>query len=122
MSFKFEKEKCLRGCNNNADLKDLTDFNEYECYSCGIPKKYLFEEGTNLYLQNSGSLDIVWADLKVSQWNKLCEVKNYPHVYQWFRFDENKQPCIFALHDKNGALSDECVFNKLDELKDSFHI
>ena len=89
-------------CNcDNSQYVHYDDYNDYECYHCGITKW-----SERLYLQNSGSLDILCAD-KYNDFCELCEVTNYPNTYKWHK-DDN----LYVLHisDKR-VLSDKYIEN-----------
>lgn len=66
----------------------------------------MIKEGDNLYLQNSGNMDIVWVNLD-HKFCRICEVDGYPNVYKWVNAHDGKD--VFALHIKNNTLSDENV-------------
>jgi hypothetical protein len=92
----------------------LEDYNEYECYNCGRHKIQQFKEGDNLYLQNSGSIDIVCVK-QTKKYCDICEVKGYPNIYKWVQPDNT---FTFALHITNNQLSDAHV----SESKEYCHI
>ena len=115
LSFKYKKNVCY--CDN-SDYIHIIDYNNYECYNCGTPKISMFKEGDNLYLQNSGSIDIVCVK-PTNAFCQLCEVDGYPNIYKWVNDDDK---CIFALHIKNGMLSDENIYNEIDIIQESCHI
>ena len=78
----------------------------------------MFKEGDNLYLQNSGSIDIVCVK-PINKFCQLCEVDSYPNIYKWVNDDDK---CIFALHIKNDMLSDENVSKEINIIQTSCHI
>ncbi len=107
LSFRYIKHEC--DCDNSQNIH-LIDYVDYECYNCGIPKQSLFKEGDNLYLQNSGSMDIVCVK-PTNKFCQLCQVDGYPNVYKWINDDEK---FMFALHINNGMLSDEDISNEIN--------
>ncbi len=115
LSFKYTKNVC--GCDNLCYIH-LEDFGNYECYNCGTPKKQILKEGDNLYLQNSGNFDIVCVK-PINIFCQLCEVDGYPNIYKWVD-DDNKR--IFALHIKNNMLSDINISEEINILQTSCHI
>ena len=116
LSYKYEKITC--NCDN-SQYTQLKDYNIYECYNCGREKSQKFLENTDLYLQNSGSIDVVCVKPQQS-FCELCNVDNYQNVYKWTdTYDEN---LIFALHIENGMLSDRNVKDKIDNNKDLYQI
>jgi hypothetical protein len=115
LSYKYEKEKCE--CNN-SQYKKIEDYNDYECYNCGRKKTNEFEEGMNLYLQNSGNMDIVCV--KPKQKNcKLCKVIENSNIYKWINNDDKM---IFALHIKDNKLCDENIGDNINNMKDECYI
>lgn len=114
LSFRYNKPVC--DCDNSQYIH-IIDYDDYECYNCGISKTSL-KEGDNLYLQNSGSLDIVCVK-PINNFCQLCEVNGYPNIYKWVN---NNNKCIFALHIKNNMLSDENVSNEINIIQQNCHI
>lgn len=78
----------------------------------------ILKEGDNLYLQNSGSIDILWVKPK-NKFCQLCEVNGYPNIYKWISDDDK---FMFVLHIKNGMLSDENISNKINIIQESCYI
>lgn len=117
LSFKYEKELC--SCDNSQYV-DLNDYTDYPCYECGRPKIQKFKEGDILYLQNSGSIDIVCVK-PIELYCKICGVEGHSNIYKWFQPD-NDNTRIFILHIKNNMLSDENVSKEIDLLKEYCHI
>ena len=115
LSYKYKKETC--NCDNSS-YTCLDDYDNYECYNCGRYKSKEYEEDTNLYLQNSGSIDIVWTKPYPS-FCELCEVNEFPNIYKWIN-DTDK--AIFALHIKNDMLSDDNIINEISNMKKLCHI
>ena len=115
LSFRYNKPIC--DCDNSQYIH-IIDYDDYVCYNCGTHKSSLFKEDDNLYLQNSGSLDIVCVK-PINKFCQLCEVNGYPNVYKWI---SNKDTCIFALHIKNGILSDENVSDEINIMHENYHI
>ncbi len=115
LSFKYEKDAC--GCDNSQYIY-LKDYNDFECYQCGKHKIQKFKEGDNLYLQNSGSMDIICVK-PIENYCKMCEIKGYPNIYKWFQQDDT---LIFALHIKHNMLSDENVSKEINFIKEYCHI
>lgn len=113
LSFKYKKNIC---CCDNSQYINLVDYDNYECYNCGTPKTPFFEEGENLYLQNSGSIDIVCVK-PICKFCQICEVDGYPNIYKWINSRNDKY--IFALHIKNNMLSDEDVSKEIDIIQKS---
>ncbi len=92
LSYKFEKKTC--NCDNSP-YEHITDYHLYECYNCCRLITPPFEEGTDLYLQNSGHMDILCANSQ-QKFCQLIEVIGYPNIYKW---TESSSPeNIFALH------------------------
>lgn len=114
LSFRYNKPVC--DCDNSQYIH-IIDYDDYECYNCGIRKTSL-KEGDNLYLQNSGSIDIVCVK-PINNFCQLCEVNGYPNIYKWVN-NNNKR--IFALHIKNNMLSDEDVSNEINIIQQNCHI
>lgn len=114
LSFRYNKPVC--DCDNSQYIH-IIDYDDYECYNCGISKTSL-KEGDNLYLQNSGSIDIVCVK-PINNFCQLCEVNSYPNIYKWVN-NNNKR--IFALHIKNNMLSDEDVLNEINIIQQNCHI
>lgn len=115
LSFRYEKPIC--DCDNSSYI-NIIDYDNYECYNCGTSKTQRFKEGDNLYLQNSGNIDILCVEPS-NKYCQLCLVDGYPNIYKWASNDKN---CIFALHIKNGMLSDENISNKLNIMQECCHI
>lgn len=108
LSFKYKKNLC--NCDNTKYIY-LEDYNDYECYNCG--RKQKFKENDDLYLQNSGNIDIVCAwPMKKLQFCKMCQVDGY---IKWI---SNNNDQIFALHVYDDMLSDADISNKIDIVKD----
>jgi len=131
LSFRYTKHTCTCDCdNNNSSYVDLPDYHTYECYHCGIPKTSAFKEGDNLYLQNSGHMDIVCVKSNPNPnplFCQLSQVDGYPNVYQWANKDTINNTIkddarIYALHINNNRLSDENVVKEINVIKDSCHI
>jgi hypothetical protein len=107
------------GCDNTP-YTHLKDYNEYECYNCGIKKREQEDgegeegEGVPLYLQNSGTQDIVCVKPILNPWCHLCEIPGVPDAYKWATPTDGH--LIFALHIKNNMLSDEDVSDTLDSI------
>jgi len=78
-----------------------------------------FEEDKKLYLQNSGTQDVVWVKPIKYDWCQLCEVNGYPNVYQWIDIDKKY---IFALHINNGMLSDKDISKEINIIQEKCHI
>lgn len=81
---------------------------------------FSLKDGDKLYLQNSGHMDIVGVDVK-PMFCRLKEVAGYPNVYAWVhegKCAETKE-CVFALHIRDGRLSDMDVSDELEEKKSS---
>jgi hypothetical protein len=114
LSFRYNKPVC--DCDNSQYIH-IIDYDDYECYNCGISKTSL-KEGDNLYLQNSCSIDIVCVK-PINNFCQLCEVNGYPNIYKWVN-NNNKR--IFALHIKNNMLSDEDVSNEINIIQQNCHI
>lgn len=116
LSFIYNNPIC--DCDNSQYIHNI-DYDDYVCYNCGTHKSSLFKENDNLYLQNSGSIDIVWVK-PTNAFCQLCEVNDYPNVYKWISNKDDK--CIFALHIKNGMLSDENVSDEIHIMQENYHI
>lgn len=111
LSYKNYSNHCEYNCDN-SEYMNLHDFDSYKCYNCGIKKEF-DEHHEILYLQNSGSLDIICVD-KYNQFCELCEVTNYPNVFKW---NINNDDVIHAIHiTETGNLSDKNVFNNIDAI------
>lgn len=115
LSFRYNKPVC--DCDNSQYI-NIIDYNDYECYNCGTPKTSYFKEGENLYLQNSGCIDIVCVK-PINEFCQLCEVNSYPNVYKWISDDDK---LMFALHIKNGMLSDKNISNEINIIQENCHI
>lgn len=115
LSYKYKKHKC--DCDN-SQYTTLKDYNDYECYNCGTSKNEFFKEGDNLYLQNSANVDIVCVKT-MNKFCQICEVDGYPNIYKWVNDDDK---LIFALHVRNGRLSDKNVSKEIDIIQKSCHI
>lgn len=76
LSFRYTKNIC--DCENLCYI-DLDDYDNYECYNCGTPKTSMVKEGDNLYLQNSGNVNIVCVK-PINTFCQLCEVDGYPNI------------------------------------------
>lgn len=98
LSFKYKKEEC--SCDNSQYIDN-------ECYKCGRHKIQPFKERANLYLQNSGSIDIVCVK-PINKYCTMCDVEGYPNIYKWVQPDDT---LIFALHIEDNMLSDANVSN-----------
>ena len=111
LSYKYKKHVC--NCDNLLYM-DFDDYHLYECYTCRRFNSKECIEGEQLYLKNSGTMDIVWATPTLQPYCRLCLVEGHPNIYKWYNGDdEDKDDTIFALHIKNDMLSDE---NSVDEL------
>jgi Zn finger protein HypA/HybF involved in hydrogenase expression len=117
LSFRYKKPVC--DCDNSQYIY-YDDYANYECYNCGTRKTSFkdVKEGDNLYLQNSGSIDIVCVK-PINNCCQLCEINGYPNVYKWISYDDN---LMFALHIQNGMLSDEDISNKINIIQENCHI
>lgn len=115
LSFRYNNSAC--DCDNSQYIHTI-NYDDYECYNCGTSKTSHFKQGENLYLQNSGNIDIVCVK-PINKWCKLCEVNGYPNVYKWIS-DNDK--LMFVLHVKNGMLSDENISNKINIIQENCHI
>ena len=115
LSFRYNKNVC--DCDNSQYIH-IIDYDDYECYNCGIRKTSFFKEGDNLYLQNSGSSDIVCVK-PINKFCKLCEVNGYQNVYKWINDDDK---LMFALHIENSMLSDKNISNKINVIQENCHI
>jgi len=92
--------------------KSLSDYDDPE-----------FEDDDILYLQNSGSMDIVWVQKYYSKWDQLTNVDGYPNIYMWIKSEcDDRIKCIFALHSEKGILSDSNISNKIDNIQEDCHI
>ena len=96
----------------------MYDYEDYDCYNCGVQKNHTFKDGTHLYLQNSGHMDIVCVKPNNAHCS-LCEVDGFPNVYKWVN---NDKTCIFALHAEHGRLSDANIADKMDVAMDQHSI
>lgn len=112
---KWEK---MDGVNGTFTLsfvyeKEVKDFNNCE-NSC--------KEGDRLYLQNSGSIDIVYVNSRCEEYCKICEVEGYPNMYKWVEtYDADTS--IFALHvTTDNMLSDADVSEDIDDIQEYCHI
>lgn len=112
LSFKYKKPIC--DCNNSQHV-NMFDYDNYECYNCGTCKTLLFKEGDNLYLQNSGNIDVLCVK-PTNKFCKLCEVDGHPNVYKWI---SNDSKLMFVLHIKNGILSDENILNEINIIQEN---
>ncbi len=126
LSFKHEKYTC--NCENIIKSQPVVfdecltieeifgDYKETLCHGCKLSK--IAREGENLYLQNSGHMDIVcvFAGRKVSQLDQLTEVSDYPNVYRW---NSDEKTPMFSLHvNENNMLSDYDISKNIDKIKD----
>lgn len=117
LSYKYEKELCK--CKNTVYVH-LEDYNNYYCYHCGLTKHSSFEEGVELYLQNSGNMDVVCVK-PIPNGSQLNEVVDYPNTYKWATMGMGEDvSCMFVLHIEHGLLSDANV--ALDAMHDSCYI
>jgi Zn finger protein HypA/HybF involved in hydrogenase expression len=108
LSYKYKKIIC--NCDN-SEYTNLDDFSDYECYNCGSHKSITeYEDGTDLYLQNSGSIDIVCTKPKSIYSIKLIELETHPNIYKWINLNNNY---IFALHIEDNMLSDSNIIEKI---------
>lgn len=114
LSFIFAK---YCNCDNSINTCCI-DYDEYECYNCGTSKTSI-KHGDKVYLQNSGSMDIVCVKPE-PEFCQLCEVDGYPNIYKWVNDEKNK--CIFALHIENDMLSDGNISDQIDKIQSSCHI
>ena len=117
LSFKYTKYVCNCGDLHNLHLENC------ECEVCYIcrRRKTAFKEGDVLYLQNSGSMDIVCVNT-TPLYCQLTEVAGYPDIYKWVNDDERVKNLIFALHIEDNRLSDADVSKKIDTIKESCEI
>ena len=116
LSFKHTQIGIEHGCDNTPYMH-LNDYNVYECYNCGIKKTEQEDKvgvGTPLYLQNSGTQDVVCVKPTLNPWCHLCEIPGVPDTYKWATPTDGH--LLFALHVKNNMLSDEDVSDKLDSI------
>lgn len=113
LSYMYEKHSCN---DDNTQYEDLPDYNDYTCYSHGYKGKNEYEEGTNLYLQNSGHIDIVCVKPN-STFCTLCNIPGYPNAYKW----TDPEYGTFALH-VDDRLSDANVFKTIDSIYKYCHI
>jgi len=113
LSFNYESHKC--NCDNSA-YTCMDDYDMFVCYNCGIAKSTTYANGTKLYLQNSGSIDIVCA--KPNSNNiALSELVHHPQVYAWHPVCCDNH--LYALHITSGGhLSDAHE----EEINDNYHI
>jgi len=115
LSYKYKKNTC--DCDNST-YTTYSDYDDYDCYRCGRLKVAPFEDGTVLYLQNSGSIDIVCTKPH-SRWNEICQVEGHPNVYQWIPRDDDKYgPSAFVLHARNIAESTSRYLSDNDMIKE----
>lgn len=119
LSFKHKKISC--SCDNSNYI-NYEDFEDYECYECGRPKNTDLEYGENLYLQNSGNMDIVCVGPTTNlKYCKLCVVDGYPNIYKWSNDDGDK--AIYALHvNDDDELSDKNIVEEINDIKENCHI
>jgi hypothetical protein len=125
LSFK-EYDEFTCDCDNSQYV-DVEDYNDYDCYNCGRFKMSRFKERETLYLQNSGSMDIVWVKPLEAYFTReenftICEVEGYPNIYKWSREDRDEDKPIFALHVKNNMLSDENIVSNINSIKEYCYI
>jgi hypothetical protein len=124
LSYKYMKKSCDCDNSNNEHLDDYDLYDLYKCYNCGVLKTNtlnFIEDGVDLYLQNSGSRDIVCVKDK-ERYCQLCTIENYPNIYKWFNEDLDYNKYIFALHVKDGYLSDSNIAGNIDSNIESCYI
>ena len=98
ISFKY-----TRNINNdNNDVNNVNNVNN------------VYDEGDDLYLQNSGFQDLVWVYL-TDTFCDICEVEGYPNIYKWI------YPNDYVLHIKDGELTD-CSVSNIQDIQDSCYI
>lgn len=96
----------------NSQYPSMTIYN-------GATREASFNNGDILYLQNSGSIDIVCVKPIINEYCQLCLVDKYPNIYKWINNDDK---LIFALHIKDDLLSDENVADEIDNIQENCHI
>jgi hypothetical protein len=103
LSFKYDP-------NTNIEIDDinLDDSSDSSHSSEG------FDEGDDLYLQNSGFQDLVWVYL-TDTFCDICEIEGYPNIYKWI------YPNDYVLHIKDGELTD-CSVSNIQDIQDSCYI
>lgn len=112
LSYKhYLKKECNCNYTYNRD-----DYDTDVCFGCTNRTSTIFKVGEDLYLQNSGSMDIVCVNPN-SRYCQMCEVDNYPHIYKWI--NRSYLELIFALHIKDDMLSDEDISEKINVMKES---
>lgn len=100
LSFTYQKDLCT--CEGELNRS----FFYIHCPTCGKYLDPLFEEGAQVYLQNSGYQDHICVRKNQSTNCLLRQVPGYPNIYSWANVDE----FLFALHlTKNQLLSDDNV-------------
>jgi hypothetical protein len=107
--YKNFKETC--DCNKSGCECDV-----YECYNCG---KSINEKVDEMYLKNSGHMDIVITGKEI-EWCELHENKDFKNIYELnTTYDAN-----YCLHmDKNSnLLSDNNIKGLIEELEDNCYI
>jgi hypothetical protein len=101
LSYKSEKHAC--NCDNSVYIH-LPDFDQYECYFCGIHKS----QYDTFYLQNSGHQDIVCAK-PINRFCDLIVCEGRPNIYKWAQGAQNLE---FILHvSEDHRLSDGQEFS-----------
>jgi hypothetical protein len=108
LSFINIKETC--DCDK-LKYRYAIDFENYDCYECGRYKNK-FENNINLFLQNSGHMDILCVKPYRLIRDYLKKVDGYENVYAW---SNNEKNLIFALHNEDGILSDCNIYDKINK-------
>lgn len=120
LSYKHDKLVFECDCDHSQDIH-VFGYDNSMCFNCNRPKKTHFKDGERLYLQNSGSIDIVCVK-PTNHFCQLCEVDGYPNVYKWTSDSFEYDKLIFALHVKDGMLSDENISDNIDSIQEQCHI
>jgi len=107
LSYKYRKPFC--DCINS-------DLYKYECYNCSSYTQTLYEDGTDLYLQNSGNMGIVECGPNKCR-SELCKVIGYDNMYKWNKYFDDG--AIYALQVTFDGLTDVNIVNKIDTVKDN---
>ena len=109
LSYEYKKQIC--DCDNSMFSEHLNSL--YDCYLCKKLKSNL-HDGEMLYLQNSGTEDIVCVKQNVTLNCVLKEIDGHPNMYAWANHDENnihtlhvqKSNTTFYLSDSNGKVDE----------------
>lgn len=124
---------------DNSQYEHITKYNNFfsrNQYSVFKSELYKYQYNTNLYLQNSGDMDVLQCKPQMTYANYFYELPDYPNIIAYLLINvpsygilyhyinESYDKTIFALHIKNNRISDSesSEIIKKKENNENFHI